>query len=113
MRLRRPRALVLVVRLLVALLLATVLSGAPTMGAYALGYEEPACDVGCPASDDTNQCPPNCTHGNCAKMHPAPLPALVIPPLVAPAPELLPLPFPAPRLRSRWRPDDVFHPPRA
>ena len=113
MSLPRPRARAPVVRLLVAMLLATFLSGVPAMGAYALGFEEAACDGDCPASDDTGHCPPNCTHGDCAKMHPAPLPDAIIPPLVTPAPELLPVPAPAPALRSCWRPDDVFHPPRA
>jgi hypothetical protein len=113
MNLRRPRALAFVVRLLVAVLLTTLLSGVPASSAYALGFEEAACDGDCPASDDTGHCPPNCTHGDCAKVHPAPLPDAIIPPLVTPAPELLPVPTPAPKLPSRWRPDDVFHPPRA
>lgn len=110
---RRPRTLALVVRLLVAILLATVLSGVLAMGAYSFGFEEAACDGDCPSSDDTGHCPPNCTHGDCAKLHPAPLPDAVVPPLVAPAPQLLPLPMPVPRFRSRFVPDGVFHPPRA
>ena len=113
MRLRRPRTLAFVVRLVLALLLATFLSGVPAFAAPVLGFEEPACDAGCPSSDDTNHCPPNCTRGDCAKMHPAPLPDAIIPPLVAPAPELILVPFPAPTLLPNWRPDDVFHPPRA
>ncbi len=113
MKLRRPRGLALLVRLLVAILLATVLSGMPTTGLYALGFEEAACDGGCPSSDDTGHCPPNCTQGDCAKMHPAPLPDDIIPPLVAPVPELLPVQTGAPELLSRWNPEDVFHPPRA
>ncbi len=113
MKLRRPRGLALLVRLLVALLLATVLSGVPTMGLYALGGEEAACDGDCPSSDDTGHCPPNCTHGDCAKMHPAPLPDAIVPALVVPAPELIPVPTRTHELLSRWIPEDVFHPPRA
>ena len=113
MRARRPRTLALVVRLVLAILLAPLLSGVPAAAAPVLGFEEPTCDGDCPASDDTGHCPPNCTHGDCAKMHPAPLPDAIIPPLVTPAPALLPVPAPAPKLRSCWRPDDVFHPPRA
>lgn len=113
MRVRRPRALGFVVRLLVAVLLATVLSGVPATGAYALGFEEATCEGDCPSSDDTGHCPPNCTHGDCAKMHPAPLLEAVVPAIAAPAPLLVPIPTPAPPLLSRWLPGDVFHPPRA
>ncbi|TAK31613.1 MAG: hypothetical protein EPO40_04290 [Myxococcaceae bacterium] len=113
MRLRRPRTLAFVVRLVLALLLATFLSGVPAFAAPVLGFEDSACDADCPSSDDAGHCPPNCTHGDCAKIHLAPLPDAVIPPLVVPAPALLPVPSPPPRLLSRWHPGDVFHPPRA
>lgn len=91
--------------------LALLASGAPTVIADALGPCTECCASSCDGSFGGDSCPPNCTSGGCARGHLTLVPTSTV--LVAPLPPLAAA-LPSEReLATDGAAADIFHPPRA
>jgi hypothetical protein len=100
--------------IIVAAFVALVASGLPELVVEVVTGEAVACAVDCDGSDGQKHCPPNCSHGLCAKVArsvPAPLAMVQItaPPALAGTPDAPPVDT----CHSRDSANEVFHPPRA
>lgn len=109
---RGARSFARLARLAFALLLALLVSGAPTALALALGFEADACACECLGSTGSKQCPPCCGHVSCATV----LSAVPVVPraVVAPHPATVATvpAAPLPALHSLWQPGGLERPPR-
>ncbi len=96
---------------LMAALLAIVVSGLPDLVVELATGEPVPCATDCEGSDGNKHCPPNCPYGACARTVQA-VPAI---PLVAVGPAVSrELPIPAlERSHPRQPVTEIFHPPRA
>jgi len=100
--------------IVVAAFVALVASGLPEIVVQLVTGEAVACATDCDGSDGQKHCPPNCSHGLCAKTVPSvpgPVAVVQITVPLALARELSSPPVDP--CHSRDTNNEVFHPPRA
>lgn len=98
----------------VAALVALVASGLPELVVEIVSGEAVVCAVDCDGSDGQKHCPPNCSHGLCAKVAPSvPAPLVMVQMTAPPALAGAPAAPPVDTCHSRDSANEVFHPPRA
>ena len=92
-----------------------VVTGSGVVEATVAVTGEPvACAVDCDGSDGQKHCPPNCSHGLCAKVAPSvPAPLAMVQITAPPALAGAPAAPPVDTCHSRDSANEVFHPPRA
>ncbi len=100
--------------IIVAAFVALVASGLPELAVELVTGEPVACSVDCDGSDGQKHCPPNCSHGLCAKLAPSvPAPLAMVHATAPPALCGAPASPPVDACHSRDSANEVFHPPRA
>jgi hypothetical protein len=100
--------------IIVAAFVALVASGLPELVVELVTGEAVACAVDCDGSDGQKHCPPNCSHGLCAKIAPSvPAPLGMVNVVVAAVLTGEISASPVDAYLSRDTNNEVFHPPRA
>ena len=101
-------------RIVVALFVAMIASELPEVVFQLVTGEAVACATDCDGSDGQKHCPPNCSHGLCAKVAPSVPGPIVVVQVTAPIPVAHKLSSPPVEIcHSRDSHSEVFHPPRA